>query len=246
MPAGGATGSGYGRGGFESTLPDATRRAILDLTRRLEALQAQITAISPVTGSFLVGGFTTAPTGYLMMGQTVIDGATDYPGLASMYPSWVSGSDLVLPNVDGAVLMGGATPGVVSGSMTHTLLEVNLPAHNHSMTHDHAHTLAAPAHTHTTPAHSHDAELQHYSWTGRGTSSGATTMALAQETGAGPWTNSGIRQNGSSGGGTSGGASATALTGSVTDFIGPTGDAGSGDPVDHTPKNFTVKVAVKT
>jgi hypothetical protein len=84
------------------------------------------------TGTFIQGGWTTDPPGYLLMGQTVANGVAAYPALAAMFPAWVSGANLVLPSMDNRVLLGSAsTPGAQAGSNTHTLLNANLPPHAH-------------------------------------------------------------------------------------------------------------------
>jgi microcystin-dependent protein len=98
-------------------------------------------AVSPFmpTGTFLTGGWTTAPSGFLLMnGVAIVGGATLYPALATMFPAWVSGTTLTPPNAAGASLLASTgTLGAVSGSMSVTLIANNLPSHNHSITHDH-------------------------------------------------------------------------------------------------------------
>jgi microcystin-dependent protein len=99
-------------------------------------------AVSPFcpTGTFIQGGWTTAPSGFLLMnGVAIAGGATLYPALAAMFPAWVSGSNLTPPNAAGANLLASTgTPGVVSGSMSLTLVANNLPTHTHPINHDHA------------------------------------------------------------------------------------------------------------
>jgi hypothetical protein len=102
-------------------------------------------AVSPFcpTGTFIQGGWTTAPSGFLLMnGVAVVGGATLYPALAAMFPAWVSGSNLTPPNAAGANLLASTgTPGVVSGSMSLTLTEAQMPSHNHAETrHTHSWT----------------------------------------------------------------------------------------------------------
>jgi hypothetical protein len=83
--------------GFESDVTPATRRALFDLQRRMRV----------PTGTFLLGGWVTAPTGYLLLdGSTVTGGVTLHPGLVALFPGWASGDDLVLPDVDSATLDG--------------------------------------------------------------------------------------------------------------------------------------------
>lgn len=125
-------------------------------------------------GTFLMGGWTTDPSGYLILdGRLLSGGVAAYPNIASIFPGWVSGANIQLPNADGCVPMvaNSATLGVVSGSMTHTLAAANLPPHQHT-TADHQHSTPAHAHynyhshggvtyganvdhTHTIPNHQH-------------------------------------------------------------------------------------------
>lgn len=91
-----------------------------------------------ISGRWAGEGF---PVGYIgMIGQTVANGAIDFPDLAAAWPEWVDGTtDLAIPNMTGATLVGVSQPnGYVSGSMTHQLTEQNLPPHTHSSTHNHA------------------------------------------------------------------------------------------------------------
>jgi len=111
-------------------------------------------------GTIIMGGWTANFTGYLVLnGQTVVGGVAANPTVASMYPGWVSGGNLVLPNASGAVPLGGTTGfGVLAGSMQHTLVTANVPAHthnvnSHSHTIDHNHgsanTVSGGSHSHT-------------------------------------------------------------------------------------------------
>lgn len=75
-----------------------------------------------------------APDGYLILdGSTVTDGAIDYPALAAVYPSWVSGDDLVLPDMRDRFPVGASgtkAEGSTGGAATHTH---STPAHSHSL-----------------------------------------------------------------------------------------------------------------
>jgi microcystin-dependent protein len=99
---------------------------------------------------------TTADDGWLLFNQTVVGAQSAYPALWAVAPAgWKSGSDLVLPNVDDSVLMDAgsvASLGTVDGANTATLAEANLPAHVHTIDHNHASatTSSDGAHTHTT------------------------------------------------------------------------------------------------
>jgi len=99
------------------------------------------------TGTFIIGGWTTDPSGYLILdGRLIAGGVGTYPALSAVFPGWKSGANLQLPNATGAVpMVGGATPGVVSGAMTHNLITANVPGHSHGVN-DHQH--ATPNHAH--------------------------------------------------------------------------------------------------
>lgn len=104
-------------------------------------------------GTIISGGWASEPTGYLFLeGGFIALGAIAFEDLAAVYPEWVSGDDLQLPNVVGGVLMCGVGPSIVSGSMTHTLTQANLAAHTHTGP---SHTHTGPSHTHTGPLHGH-------------------------------------------------------------------------------------------
>jgi len=67
----------------------------------------------------------------LLNGQSVL--VSDYPILATNVPGLVSGSNIILPDMTDAYLVGGdsADVGTFSGSNTHTLTESEIPAHTH-------------------------------------------------------------------------------------------------------------------
>lgn len=108
------------------------------------------------SGTIIQGGWLVAPFGCAFLnGQTLVDGALDYPTLAIQYPSWVSGDDLVLPDIAGFTLIStngtaGTTP-ITSNAKTVTITANNLPTHTHS-----SGTLAngndSPGHVHYTGA----------------------------------------------------------------------------------------------
>lgn len=91
-------------------------------------------------GTVLEGVWTTAPAGFAFLnGQTLVNAQTNLPLAWAVFPTgWRSGSNLVLPNVNGRVLRGTTgTPGTLAGSDTHTLVANNLPEHFHTMAHTH-------------------------------------------------------------------------------------------------------------
>jgi hypothetical protein len=67
----------------------------------------------------------------LMDGKSVL--VSDYPLLAGAVPDLVSGSNIVLPDMTDAYLVGGDNfdVGTFTGSNTHTLTESEMPAHTH-------------------------------------------------------------------------------------------------------------------
>lgn len=203
--------------------------------RRAEILRARTVARENPVGTIIMGGWTVAPRGYLLLDGTLItNGATFYRDLATVFPGWVSGADLQLPDANGLVMMGtSGTTGATGGSATATLVEANLPAHNHSMTHGHADTFSivnSSGHTHgQTDARQ---SLQ------RLASGGGNSLALTSGTQLFYWATWDDD-------GTPGGVHNHTINGSVTAFTGPTGDAGSGTPVSIVPAHMTVKFAVK-
>lgn len=111
-------------------------------------------------GTIIMGGWTANFTGYLILnGQTVVGGVAANPTVAAMYPGWVVGGNLVLPNTVGSVPLGGSSGfGVPTGSMTHVLQTTNMAphqhtvdAHDHTVAHDHGtfQTVASGTHSHT-------------------------------------------------------------------------------------------------
>jgi hypothetical protein len=120
-------------------------------------------------GTFIMGGWEVDPDGYFLLdGSVIIGGVVTYPDLAACFPSWVSGGNINLPNASGAVPMAGPTPGVVSGSMNHTILAANLPPHAHTGP---SHQHSGPSHQHTGHYHNHDISHGH--------STGGTSTANA-------------------------------------------------------------------
>ena len=117
-----------------------------------------ITASAAVpTGAIMMWYTNTAPTGWIFCrGQST----TEYTALAAVV-------GVNVPNLQGRVPVGKdtagtfATVGATGGSETVTLIEANLPAHSHTINHDHASTTTgSDTHSHsgttsTTGAHTH-------------------------------------------------------------------------------------------
>ena len=82
----------------------------------------------------------TADIGWLLFGQTVADAQTLYPTLWGIAPTgWKSGSSLVIPSDVDCGLRGSSAAGLgqISGTNTKTIATINLPAHAHTINHDH-------------------------------------------------------------------------------------------------------------
>lgn len=90
------------------------------------------------TGTIIQGGWATAPPGCAFLdGSTLVGGAALYPEIASQYPSWVVGADIVLPTMAGFTLIGttgvAGTKPITSNAKTVTISANNLPTHTHSV-----------------------------------------------------------------------------------------------------------------
>lgn len=219
-------------------------------------------------GTIISGGWANEPPNYKFLnGQTITDGATLHPSIASQYPSWVSGNDLILPDMNGAYLLGASsTTGAITGSMSLTIGANNLPVHTHANTFavssqstDHVHYLtgtyggwaatAAHAHTHplsASPGNSWDGWVYHKSsYTG----TGANYQTVAADTYTEIyWTSSGD----------TGAASTSALSGytsgahnaagqshshSLTGSVG--NNTTTGTAIDLSGRRLPIKFAVK-
>lgn len=194
-------------------------------------------------GTFITGGWTTDPAGALLMtGYTIIGGAITYPNLASLFPSWVSGSDLLIPDATGAVpLATNTTPGVVAGSMDKSLSVAQLPPHNHDgPEHTHSNDHDHPSfNTGSGGGHDHNAKFRGFS--------GVTTSPTGWFFGR-PHANTGHDEI-SRITDTQGPHAHAINVPNFTGFTGPggvllTSNTGSGNPVDVTPKNISARMAV--
>lgn len=247
--------------------------------RGAQGIQGPVGPTGPAnpSGTFIIGGWTVDPEGFLILdGRRIIGGATSQAVLAGMFPSWVDGADLVLPLADQLVPMvvPGSPPGVISGSMTHNLTNVNqLPVHSHAGP-DHKHTIAHGHGNNFAVSHNISASTgwssedlvrrlasgQDGFWTGVNSdySLGSQHLDLSPGSPDISWVTAGMAVDYSGlhnhtvtiGGGVSisGGVTSvtTATTSGWSGTSPATGPVGSSAPIDHTPKHITVRMAVKT
>lgn len=217
---GGPMGPGVGGPGIISRSEYDTDQAAQDAA--IAANAAAIAAIFP-RNTIITGLWSTDPLGFLILdGSTVTGGAITYADLAADHPSWVSGNDLILPNVDGRTFMfDNASPGVLAGSMTHTLSTAQLPSHDHTINHGHADNFTTANDTHN---HSYYAA-------GVNKFVGNAIQTDAASVRSYTTTTSDTHNH--------------VINGQVTDHTGNSGATGSGDAVDHTPAHLTVRAAIK-
>ena len=212
-------------------------------------------------GTFIMGGWPTDPDGYLILdGRTITDGVSLYAALAAMFTAWVSGNNIILPNATDVVPMASSqTPGVVSGSMTHTLSSIS----------------QLPPHKHAGPSHTHDIRHPH-SDNFTASSSGANQEMVRRLATVGPgfWTGinddldshldiapnhpqpwpqilAGMRVDASwqhNHPVTMAGSVTAAPAGTLSQpqGTGDTSEVGSSASINHEPRNIKVRMAVKT
>lgn len=211
--------------------------------RRAEILRARTVARENPVGTIIMGGWGTAPRGYLLLdGSLITNGATFYRDLATVYPSWVSGANLQLPDMTGAVPLGGSPTGVVAGSMSVMLTAANLADHTHGIDHQHTmahdHSIDPPNTSTTSDSHSHTYWSPGANkFVGNAIQTDAAAVRFSANTSSDSHSHTvNIAAF------TSGGSSA-ANTGGAT----PPTSGGTGTPtaVDITPKHMTVMFAVK-
>lgn len=236
----------------------AMRWRIEELERALRSTTAsQDQVAAAVAAAFnagdIVATFTVVlPTDWSWMdGTSIVNCDTTRPALWANAPvAWRSGTTLNIPDMNGKFLRATTgTPGGTSGSSTVTLAETNLPSHTHSIDHGHGDTLAAPAHTHaidppntstTSDTHSHTYwSPGNNKFVGNAIQTDAAAVRFVGNTGSDTHSHTvNIAAF------TSGGASATALTGSVTDFTGSSGAVGSATPFSIIPDSLEARLRI--
>jgi microcystin-dependent protein len=87
--------------------------------------------VSTPVGAFIMWGTAAIPAGWLALnGQTVTGGATTYPALAALYPAWVSGTNLIVPDYRNRFPVGGGNQyavGSTGGAASATLTTAQIP-----------------------------------------------------------------------------------------------------------------------
>lgn len=110
---------------LETDVPDiATETQLL-----AEAVEVELEAIQVPVGGIIDWGSATPPAGFLMLhGGTQL--VATYPKLAAVYPGWVSGSNINIPDTRDAFIIGagGAHAALATGgSATVSLVTGNIP-----------------------------------------------------------------------------------------------------------------------
>ena len=90
---------------------------------------SSVSAVIPIGGIIEWANDSSPPANYLYLhGQTVSGGASTYPTLAALYPGWVSGSNLVMPDSRGRISIGAG--GSYSSNQTGGAASITLNAFN--------------------------------------------------------------------------------------------------------------------
>jgi microcystin-dependent protein len=128
---------------------------------------AGVTGRGMIIGSiFLWFSAVLSPAVLALEGQTITGGVALYPELAAIYPDWVSGANLILPDARGRVFVGRDTGqvefdvlGEVGGAKTVSLTANQNGTHTHTQnSHNHtqdSHNHSQNSHNHTQDSHNH-------------------------------------------------------------------------------------------
>lgn len=198
-----------------------------------------------------------APTGWLFHDQAVAGCDSTYPDLWSKAPAgWKSGTTLNIPDLtDMAIMQAGTTVlGATGGANSVTIAETNLPAHTHSINHDHAAVTsgAGSAHTHsfsgTTSSdgsHTHepyDTSTDFVSQVAGGGSVFASGSGVSVAA-AGTTASSGAHTHTVSG--TTGSEGVHTHSVDVANHTGSSGSVGSGTALATTPAHVAFNIMIK-
>ena len=195
----------------------------------------------------------TADPGWLLFGQTVANAQTLYPTLWGKLPTaWKSGSSMILPSDVDNVLRGSSLAGIgaTSGTNTKTIATANLPAHAHTIDHDHAAVESgyfSANHTHgfstggISANHVHGGNLMRWMYGSGTTYNGAAGAGV-------DWmlTNTDYVSADHTHSGTTGTVSANHThTVDLPNFTGSSGNAGSGTALNVQESGINVRFQIK-
>lgn len=215
---------------------------ISNLQTDLSTAETAIINNAPTGFIGMYGGGAVSLTGWLFCDGSAVSRTTYADLFAEIDVDWGSGDGSTtfnLPNFVDRFARGANTVGGTGGSadaivVTHSH---TMNAHDHTINHGHADTLTAPAHTHTV---NHDHATNNTGARGTAYNNTANYAGLNGLSG-GPYAIPSHFQatgshthtlNAAAFNGNSGNASATALTGGVTDFGGASEDVNPGDTND--------------
>lgn len=219
-------------------------------------LAAAVQSLLVPAGTIVATVAATPDTGWLFDNQAVTSAQSLYPALWAAAPaSWKSGSTLNIPDLSDAVLVqtGGsaASLGAVGGAMSVTIAEANLPAHVHTINHDHGSVTSgnqSANHTHTGTtstdgSHTHGPAVASeylYQTLGGGSSfatGGGASYASATTTGSGGSHSHTVTTTGVS-------ADHTHSV-DLPNYTGNSGSVGSGTALTTRPRHLGVNFQIK-
>jgi hypothetical protein len=231
---------------------------IADAAVTLDKLATEVINRLVPAGTIRATVAASADDGWVLDNQTVVGAESSYPALWAVAPaSWKSGSDLVIPNLADIVLSGAGTTtlGAVGGLVGNeiTLLEANLPEHDHSIDHNHASVTSGGQ----SATHSHDMTHDHpqtaldssiYDIVVQGAYNGSALAVAVEGTSLSAFNfdPSSFTVNIPNFSGSTGNASGDHTHDvDLPNFTGTSGTAGSGDAVDVRNRHLAVKYQIK-